>query len=54
VTASPPIAITGPIKAHNVTPVMTLPFMKPRPCRVQTTPAMAMSAPAIVRKIFHM
>src|SRR5229473_757490 len=49
VTASPHSAINGPTMAHNVTPVITLPLMKPRPCSVQTTPAMAISAPAIER-----
>jgi ribosome-associated protein len=53
VTASPPSAINGPIKTHKVTPVITLPLMKPRPCSVQTTPAMAMSMPARERTILH-
>jgi hypothetical protein len=54
VTATPPSATNGPTRTHHVTPVIMLPLMNPRPCSVQTTPAMTMSEPAIARMILHM
>src|SRR5258707_2787729 len=47
----PASAISGPTTAQNVTPDMTLPPSKSRPCSVKTTPAIVISTPPTISRV---
>ncbi|MDQ1738238.1 MAG: hypothetical protein QOH56_4489 [Pseudonocardiales bacterium] len=46
-TASPAMMITGPAIAQNAEPLIALPFITPAPCRVNSSPTRATTAPTI-------
>src|SRR5690349_4720509 len=47
ISTSPATATTGPITAQIVTPLITLPPTRSRPCAVHSTPSTTPSAPRV-------